>query len=267
MQGNIMPPSPQQSLTQQAARQLLHSLDPVQWAVDVLKWTPDAWQAVLLRSTARQVCCLATRQGGKTTTIGCLVAHTALFQPKSLTLIASRGERQAAEMLRKVKSFLFAAGVRLSSDAITQIELPNGSRVVSLPASPDAVRGWSGPTLIVEDESAYIPDEMHLVLRPMMAAAPNCRMILISTPATTSGHFYDAAHSDHYEQHVVRATDIPHRISPDFLAQEREMHGDAYTEREYMASWVTGAWQFFGMDEIRAAFDCQEEPIALRLFT
>jgi hypothetical protein len=62
-------------------------------------------------------------------------------------------------LLKKVHGCLTApkVAVKLVADAATSLELPNGSRIVSLPASPEAIRGYSKPALIVEDEARLLP--------------------------------------------------------------------------------------------------------------
>jgi hypothetical protein len=40
----------------------------------------------------------------------------------------------------------------------------NGSRIVSLPAKEANVRGFSGPSLIIEDEASRVSDDLFLAL-------------------------------------------------------------------------------------------------------
>lgn len=256
------------AVLQAAAAGLRYALDPVAWAADVLGWQADEWQARLLCSPSRQIAVANARQSGKSTCVAVLASHTALFQPGALVLLTSPAQRQASELLKKVHSRLTTPGlgVKFTADAATSIELPNGSRVVSLPASPEAIRGYSKPALIVEDEAAYCEDALHLALRPMMAAAPACRFILLSTPAGRAGHFYEAMHSPTWEHFKVTAHDCP-RISKEFLAQELRDHGDLYCAREYECSFSDNVFSFFRSDMLADAFDCNREPLRVRLFT
>jgi hypothetical protein len=47
--------------------------------------------------------------------------------------------------------------------------LSNGSRIVGLPGTEAAVRGFSAALLIVIDEATRVADEMYRALRPMLA--------------------------------------------------------------------------------------------------
>lgn len=252
----------------QAAASLRHALDPVLWASNRLGWTADPWQADLLRSAAPQVAVCCSRQSGKSTSTSILAAHTATFQPGALVLLTSPSQRQATELLTKVRGVLTLPGLatKLEQNAATSLELRNGSRVVSLPATPEAIRGYSAPSLVIEDEAAFCPDELHLALRPMLAAAPGGRFILLSTPAGRSGHFFEAAHSPNWLRFKVTAYECP-RISKEFLENELREHGDLYFAREYCCEFSSSEFSFFGSDMIEAAFNCEAQPLTLRLFT
>jgi hypothetical protein len=262
-------PIPQSTLLQTAATAMLHALDPVQWAADRLNWHSDGWQAELLRCPDRQIAVCCSRQSGKSTTTATLAAHTAIFQPGSLTLLLSPSQRQASELLTKVRSVLTHPGLntKLEQNAATSLELLNGSRVVSLPSSPDAIRGYSKPALIIEDEAAWITAEVHhLSLRPMMATSTNGRFILLSTPAGRSGHFYEACHSPNWRRFKVTAYECP-RISQEFLDQELRENGDLYFSREFLCDFSDSEFSFFGSDLIAAAFNCEIPALTLDLFT
>jgi hypothetical protein len=246
---NLTKPTP----LRQAADGMRWALDPVAWAAERLEWHADPWQANLMRSTAPQVAVCCSRQSGKSTSTSILAAHTATFQPGSLTLLTSPSQRQATELLTKVRTALTSPGLgsKFEQDAATSLALRNGSRVVSLPATPEAIRGYSSPTLLIEDEAAFCPDELHLALRPMLAASPNGRFILLSTPAGRSGHFYEAAHSPNWLRFKVTAYECP-RISKEFLETELRDHGDLYFAREYMCEFSDSEFSFFGSDMIAA---------------
>ena len=258
---------PQTALHQVAAA-MRWALDPAAWAADALNWTADPWQAELLRSPAKQIAVCCSRQAGKSTTTAILAAHTALFQPGALILLTSPSQRQASELLKRIHGVLSAPGVasKLVADAVTSLEMANGSRIVSLPASPDVVRGYSRPALIVEDEAAFAPDELNMALRPALAASPRGRYILLSTPAGRTGHFHSACHSPDWQQFRVTAYDCP-RISKEFLDQELREHGDLYFAREFLCQFSDAEFSFFGSDLIAAAFECTAAPLRLRLFT
>lgn len=58
--------------------------------------------------------------------------------------------------------------------------MANGSRIVSLPAKESNVRGFSGPSLIIEDESARVTHDLYLALRPMLAISQGQYLLIKS---------------------------------------------------------------------------------------
>src|SRR5438093_3863268 len=101
--------------------------------------TPDPWQREVLFSTAREILLNCSRGAGKSRVTSALALHTALFRPRSLVLLVSRSLRQSTELFRYVKQGYRALGRPLGTlkETTTQLELVNGSRVVSLPGKEE----------------------------------------------------------------------------------------------------------------------------------
>src|SRR5215831_6984797 len=101
--------------------------------------------------------------------------------------------------------------------------LANGSRAVVLPGDGRTIRGYSAPALVLMDEAAFIADDVYDAAVPMLAAAPDGRIILMSTPYTSAGFFYNIWHNaDGWEHFEHRTTDCP-RVNPEWLeARKRE---------------------------------------------
>ncbi len=66
---------------------------------------------------------LTARQVGKTTTAAWAIAHTMVFTPASLSVIACPAQRQSAEAVRRVREALVKAGAELESDNVYGLEL------------------------------------------------------------------------------------------------------------------------------------------------
>ena len=119
-------------------RDLAYQVDPALWVREQLKVTPAAWQETFLRAPrGASIIALTARQVGKTTTAAWAIAHTAVFKPGSLSVIACPAQRQSAEAVRRVHDVLISTGTKLVSDNVYGLELDNGSRVLALPGSDD----------------------------------------------------------------------------------------------------------------------------------
>jgi hypothetical protein len=198
---------------------------------------PDPWQRDVLRSAGRQILLNCCRQAGKSTVVGALALHEALYRPCSLTLILSPGQRQSAETFRKVLDAYRAAGapVRALHRTPLRLELANGSRVLSLPGAEETVRGYS-PSLLVIDEAARVPDDLYRACRPMLAVSRG-RLVALSTPFGRRGWFWREWHGPG-RWHRVRVpwTDCP-RIDAVFIAEEERALGPTWVAQEYRCAF------------------------------
>ena len=96
------------------------------WAIHVLGTTPHEWQKKFLRvSRGKEIKVLTSRQVGKTTAAAIGMAHTAVFMPRSLSVVACPSQRQSAEAIRKVRDMVLKAGATLTSDNVYGLELEN----------------------------------------------------------------------------------------------------------------------------------------------
>src|SRR3712207_5660256 len=119
------------------ARDLAQALDPVCLA-EAAGIFLDKWQRDVVRSRVPRQLLNCSRQSGKSTAGGILTLHTALYQPDSLILVLSPGERQSKEFLqRHVLNPYRALGRLVPADTETKLalELTNGSRIVALPGN------------------------------------------------------------------------------------------------------------------------------------
>jgi hypothetical protein len=225
--------------------------------------TPDAWQAAVLRSTSDRLMLLCARQSGKSTVTAALALHTALYGADSLVLLLSPTLRQSGELFRKVAGFYRDLGRPLGAveDSATTLSMNNGSRIVSLPGSPDTVRGFSGVALLVIDEAAMTSDDLFIATSPMVAVSRG-RVLALSTPRGKRGWFHDAWESPdgRWEKVKVTAWDCP-RVSREFLESERKALGDRWFRQEYECSFEETLDQVFATDLVLNAFETDERPL------
>lgn len=213
-----------------------HWLDPEEAFRRATGEEPHGWQGPYLRET-RNAIVLKGRQVGASTCAGCLAIRMARTRPRSLAAIISPSMKQSTEVKERAKGGLLRMGVSLARDSQSMIELHNGSRILSLPGSPKAARGWSADLLVI-DEAAFIDPETFTAARATVAATGG-RVIVQSTPAGPFGHFYDLWMTDDpsWAKFRVSSEDVP-SIDPAFLASERaHMTEDEYAQ-EYLGEFA-----------------------------
>src|SRR5262249_35974629 len=195
---------------------------------------PDPWQLDALQCGHPRILLNCARQAGKSTTVAFLALAEALFRARTLVLLLSRSQRQSAELFRIVRFYYTLLVPEQFRKHLTahELELSHGSRIVSLPCTPNTVRGYANVRLLVIDEAARVPDHLYRTVRPMLAVSSG-RMVLLSTPCGKRGFFYDTWTSGGPTWHRIEvpASEVP-RIAPDFLDEERRTLGDSWFRQE-----------------------------------
>ncbi len=151
------------------------------------------YQREWLNDKAQKKIWLAARQIGKSFALS-MEAVVEALEARCNNLILSSSQRQSTEVMRKVFSHLKYLKVR-SDDVIRaeretreEVELPNGSRIISLPASPETVRGFSGNVFL--DEFAFHRDAGEIWKAMFPAITRGARIRVTSTPNGKSNMFY-----------------------------------------------------------------------------
>lgn len=224
--------------------------------------TPDVWQRKLLLSDAPRILLNCSRQSGKSTTMGTLALHQALYTPDSLVLMVSPTQRQSGELFRKMLSVYRRLGrpIDPQSESALQLELENGSRIIALPGKEGTIRSYSAVSLLLLDEAAKILDALYMTVRPMLAVSGG-RLIASSTPFGTRGWWYDAWGNGGatWERYEVDAYQCP-RISAEFLAEEKRTMGEWWFSQEYECKFLDSQSSAFRAIDIEAALATDYEP-------
>lgn len=195
------------------ANELARSLSPLAY-IRSLGFPPFPWQAEVLESRHKRKIINGARQSGKSTIVAGLPAWAGKYIPRSLSIIGAATEKQAVEDMEKVKDFIARDPTypEIVRDSDSMVELTTGSRILVVPATEKAARGYSNPDFIVLDEASRIDDGTYRSgFRPMLTDNPKCELILISTPNGREGFFYRAWDSqERWEKYEIRAPWQPH---------------------------------------------------------
>lgn len=225
--------------------------------------TPDPWQATVLRSKASKKLLLCSRQAGKSTVTASIALHKALYYPPALILLLSPSLRQSKELFRKVISVMHSMniGLKPQEESTLRLELPNSSRIVSLPGKDETIRGFSGVSLIVIDEAAWVPDSLYYSVRPMLAVSKG-ELLALSSPWGKRGWFYKEwmEGGKEWEKFKVTALDCP-RITNEFLENEKASMPEMRFISEYMCEFVDTSDSVFSHDQVMRAITPEVKPL------
>ena len=224
---------------------------------------PDGWQADLLRSDARQMALLCSRQSGKSTVSSFLALHEALYKPPALVLLLSPSLRQSQELFRKVKDGYAALpdACPATEESALRLEFENNSRIVCLPGKEATVRGFSGVSLLVVDEASRVDDALYQAIRPMLAVSGG-RIVLLSTPFGKRGFFHHEymEGGPGWKRVKITAYECP-RISREWLEAERKQIGSYWFAQEYECEFAETIDQVFSNADIMRALDDSVAPL------
>jgi hypothetical protein len=243
------------------AADLQAALDPT---VLLRRWglEPEPWQEELLRERPQRGLMCCCRQTGKSTTAAAAAVHEALYTAGALCLLIAPSQRQSSELLRKVRSLLTIAApsMILTGDSATEIELANGSRIVSLPGRDDTIRGYSSVRLLAFDEAGWVLDDVYMAALPMLAVSGG-RLLALSTPNGQRGWFYTEWESgENWHRTRITASQCP-RISAEHLAEMRQTMTAARFASEYDCVFADAVESVFFAADVRAAIDSDLTPL------
>jgi len=133
-----------------------------------------------------------SRQMFATWTISAWMLYRALYEEPGVYLLLSKGARDTNELVKRLK-LMISRLPRIERSTIKvknhEIECENGSRILSLPATEDAVRMHS-PSGIFWDEMAFTPYSEAIWTSVKPAIDSGGIFIGVSTPNGTDNVFY-----------------------------------------------------------------------------
>lgn len=233
-----------------SVRELAFRIDPALWVQHVLGVEPMPWQEQFLRAPrGASIVVLTARQVGKTTAAAWAIAHSMLFTPNGLSVIACPAQRQSAEAVRRIRDILITVGAEFRTDNVYALELKNGSRVLALPSSDDLIRGLTVDGFIIADEAAQLSNDLIAALSPMRARRPEARFAMLSTAWSRTDPFWTTWADDDPSWIRLKATaDTVSFFSKEYLEQQRRLLGEANFMREYFGIPLGAATSPFTWD-------------------
>jgi len=239
---------------------LAMTVDPVRFAAQMGFPNLDDWQKSLLleRENKRTILCMG-RQVGKTEAVSLAAAYEAAFFKNSQILLLSASLRQSQLLMSRVKnhiSKLASIGIiRVRRETELKIELQSGSVITALPSSESTIRGYANIDLLLIDEASHVDTDLYKATRAFLAVS-NGRLILLSTPHSTRGFFFEAWNNQDEDWTRIKVTtEECSRVSKEWLSQEKKSIGDAWYRQEYLAEFIDSAYALIPYDVIQRAID------------
>lgn len=227
------------------------------WAKENLDFEADPFQAEILTAPETRLMVLAPRQVGKTAAAAVRAAYEALNHENSLILLASASGRQSGQILAKTRAILRELGEELlpPPPQSTGFTLSNGTSVLAVPDSPETIRGYSAPRLIIVDEAAFATKELFTALDPMMTVSGGTIMLL-STPNGQTGYFYDQWHAKEGPWRRIQTTlEACPRINQEAIEQIKKTMSTEEFQSEFECKFVPNGAGYIAREVYRACLD------------
>jgi hypothetical protein len=247
------------------AAELSYVLD---WAKDqvtvVTPWAgripfvPYSYQRAFLNDTSPRRLILKARQVGMSNAIAIEAIHRAVTLPDQMILMVSRNGQLAQHLVTYCRHTL--AGLKeippIRRENLSELEFANGSRIVSLAATPSAGRGFPATDVYLDEFAFAEYDE--LIYQAIVPTLPaNGQLTVLSTAHGRDNLFFrlwSGQEGGTWSQHRIHWSDCPrYRDDPEWEARTRgEMTSQSFAE-EYDLDFITSGDAVFDVDDLTKA--------------
>ena len=240
---------------------------PLIWSLEKVKlptpagarpFQPYGYQAALLADRSGRRIVLKARQVGITTAAAIAVAHEAIFRPRSLSLMISKDQVAAQNVIRTIVEIMDElddppARVR---ESMGEIALDNGSRIVLQPATAKAGRGYAA-TSVTLDEAAFMEYDERIYRAVSPTLARGGRLTVISTPNGQDNLFYrlwQGQEGGEWSRHRVHWRDCS-AFDEAWEERERPRYMAADWQSEFECDFVESGGAAFDPSDVEAMRD------------
>lgn len=197
-----------------------------------------------------------SRQCGKSTTFAAKAVYKSLMNNDNLVLLVSVNQRSADELLRKVKQWAQACKIAAPNaidytETASSVTFNNKSRIISVPANPQALRGWSAD--VVLDEYALVDDDASIFQAVLPVITSKMKgeqhsLWICSTPSSLDTQFAKIWNSSddswhRYEFNIYDCVEQGLKADPETL--RKVVDDDLIWNTEYMVQFASGAGTAF----------------------
>lgn len=197
-----------------------------------------------------------SRQVGKSFTIAAKSVQKSILHPNNLTIIVSVNQRSADELLRKVKQWslackTFSPHLIDYTENASSVTFMNGSRIMSLPASPIALRGWSGDVILDEFAMVENDEEIYQAILPVITSKMTGQqktLTICSTPTSLDTKFSQIWHDNNstwskHKYDIYECVSQGLQADPQLLREV--INDDLVFDTEYMCHFASGSGTAF----------------------
>jgi hypothetical protein len=226
---------------------------------------PYTYQAAYLEDTNRRRLILKARQVGMSNVIAIEALYKALTTPDRQILMISKGGLYAQQLITYCRHTL--GGLRhqpeIAQENLTTLAFANGSRIVSLSASPKTGRGFPASDLYLDEFAFALYDQM-IYESAVPALAPDGNLTVLSTPNGRGNMYFrlwSGLEGGEWSRHTIHWSDCPRYDEAWAETQRRNMTRQSFAQ-EYDCDFVASGDAVFAPDDlVKARQDWNPSPI------
>ena len=223
------------------------------------------YQRKLIGNPSPKVIINKSRQIGISTLYACYGLVKSCIFGKTV-LIVSPSERQSKHVMDYIRNFIIPlkahfGDLGFQEETKTSIIFKNGGQIVSLPNSPDTVRGFKADLIILDEFAHFLngtDKEMINAILPSISRGG--KITIISTPFGENGLFYEYWTKEKgFEKFVINWKDCP-----DLKIEEiRESMDEISFSQEYENIFIGELDSYFPFDLIKSCVNEELECVSL----
>ena len=180
-------------------------------------------------------------------------------------MLLSAGERQSAELMQKVRQHCEALKIAhefvgsrfFANTGFRQLEitLPNGVRVIGLPANPQTARGFTGDVLLDEFAMHVFDRDIWAAMFPTVLRGGG-ELDIASTPKGRKNVFYQLADNEQFSHSTVTLPDaIAQGLDLDLEEVRRSIGDEELFRQEFLCEFLDESTAFLTYEQIAACED------------
>jgi hypothetical protein len=201
-------------------RQTLSRAFPSQWAdfaplckirggSGIEPFTPYEYQKQLINFIHKTPTTVITktRQLGFTEAIANYFLWKACLNPAYLGVIFSKSQSDTSNIAKRVRRHLESLNLKTRTNALTDIELVAGGRILFRNSTPSGARGLEAVHDILYDEAAFVKEIEEIYKSSMPCTTvlgDRARIIILSTPNGQSGWYWDKLNSHNRDKDLLQ---------------------------------------------------------------
>ena len=218
-----------------------------------MPFEPYEYQARFLEDASPKRLVLKARQVGMSNVVAIEALYRALTMSDRQVLMVSRNGLLAQQLVTYCRHALsgLKAQPALTQENLSVLAFANGSRILSLPASPGAGRGFPASDLYL-DEFAFAMYAQMIYESTVPALAPDGTLTVLSTPNGRANMYFrlwSGLEGGEWSRHTIHWSDCPRYDDAWAERQRKTMTRQAFAQ-EYDCDFIASGDAVFDPDDL-----------------